>query len=74
MVLHEFVFTMNIIFKIQIQWEEGDNLIQVMLGFKDLYGLLLVYGAIDYNQIHIQKPKGACVINYFSYKLKGYNM
>ncbi len=36
-----------------------------MLGSKDLYGLLSLYGVIDYIQIHIQKPKGACVIDFF---------
>jgi hypothetical protein len=65
MVSHEFVFVMNTNFKSYIQWIEGDDLVQVTLGFKDLYGLLSFYGVIDYIQIHIQKPKGACVIDFF---------
>jgi len=45
-----------------------------MVGFKDLCGLLFVHGVIDCTQIHIQKPKGAFVVNYFSYKSKAHNI
>jgi hypothetical protein len=39
-----------------------------MFGFKNLYGLPTIHGAIDVNWIHIQKPKGPFVVDYFSYK------
>jgi hypothetical protein len=40
-----------------------------MFGFKNLYGLpTIIHGTIDVNQIHIQKPKGPFVVDYFSYK------
>jgi hypothetical protein len=75
MVLHKFVFVTNIVFKSQKKkWPQGKDLVQIMVGFKNICGLPLIYGAIDYTQIHIQKPEGACATNFFSYKSKGHNM
>jgi hypothetical protein len=44
-----------------------------MVGFKNICGLPLIYGAIDYTQIHIQKLKAACATNFFPMS-KGHNM
>jgi RNase H-fold protein (predicted Holliday junction resolvase) len=41
-----------------------------MASFKDWCGLPSIHGAINYTHIHIQKPTGAFVVNYFSYKSK----
>ncbi len=37
-------------------------------------GLPRVNGVIDITQIHIQKPRGPFVGDYFSFKSKGFNM
>lgn len=44
-----------------------------MVGFKNICGLPLIYGAIDYTQIHIQKLKVACATKFFPMS-KGHNM
>lgn len=36
LVMHEFVCTMNSIFKNQMKWPKGNDLIEAMDGFKDL--------------------------------------
>ncbi len=64
MVLHKFVFVVNIVFKSQKQNGHKAKT-QVMVGFKNICGLPLIYGAIDYTQIQIQKPEGACATNFF---------
>jgi hypothetical protein len=45
-----------------------------MNGFKKLCGLLTIRGSINVTQIHVFKPKGQRVVEYFSYKSKAYNM
>jgi hypothetical protein len=52
MVLHEFV-VVNVVFRTQIQWPCGEDLLRVMAGFKDWCGLPFIQGAIDYTYIHI---------------------
>jgi hypothetical protein len=41
-----------------------------MASFKYWCGLPSIHGGIDYMHIHIQKPTGAFVTKYFSYKSK----
>jgi len=45
-----------------------------MRGFKRFCGLPSIHGAIDETQIHIQKPHGAFIKDYFSFKSKVYKM
>ncbi len=74
MVLHEFVFPMNVAFRIQIYWPWGEESSQVMVGSKDQCGLMFVHSAINCTQIHILKPNGVFSSNYYSYKSKVHNM
>jgi hypothetical protein len=53
---------------------EEKDIIQIMIGFKEFCNLPTVHGTIDVTHIHIFKLKGRCVIEYFSYKYKAYNM
>ncbi len=53
---------------------EGEDLVQVVAGFRDLCDLPSVWGANDYTPIHIQKPHGGFASNYSSYKSKDYSM
>jgi hypothetical protein len=53
LLLHEFVCVANVVLKIQFKWFVGDDLVEVMAGFKDLCGLPLVHGTIDVTQIHL---------------------
>jgi hypothetical protein len=46
----------------------------VVVRFKNFCGLPHVNGVIDITQIHIQKPRGSFVGDYFSFKSKGFNM
>jgi hypothetical protein len=61
-------------FQNQITWLKGKDLVQVMIGFRKLCDLLAIHGTIDITQIHIFKPKGQHVVEYFLYKSKVYNM
>ncbi len=48
MVLREFVVVVNVVFRTQIRWPHGEDLLRVMACFKDWCGLLFIPGAIDY--------------------------
>jgi hypothetical protein len=51
------------------------RLFQIMDGFKDFYGMLLIHGTIDATQIHVQKLKAQVfATNYYSFKSKDYNI
>ncbi len=43
----EFLCAMNSVLKNQIEWPEGNALIEVMDGFKDLCGMPSIHGAKD---------------------------
>jgi hypothetical protein len=46
-----------------------------MVKIKESYGLPLIHDTIDATQIHLQKPKGEIfVVDYYSFKSKGYNI
>ncbi len=51
-------------------------MVKVMAKFKSFYGLPWVHGAIDVTQLHVFKSQGQgqSIVNYFSFKSKGYNM
>ncbi len=53
LVAHKFMCAMNVVLKIQLKWLVRDDLDDVTVGFKDLYGLPSVHGAIDATQIHL---------------------
>lgn len=74
MVLHNFVFTINEVFRNQIWWPQGEDLSWVMVGFRDLCGLLSIHGVIDCTQIHIQKLTNAFTTSIYSYKLKAHSL
>jgi hypothetical protein len=61
-------------FQNQITWLEGKDLLCVMIDFRKLCNLLAIHGTIDITQIHIFKPKGQHVVEYFLYKSKIYNI
>jgi len=65
LVLHEFIHAINVVFKNQIKWPKGEDLLKVTIGFKNLFGLQYLYGAINVMQIHMQNPKGIFVGNYY---------
>lgn len=46
MVLHNFSFVVNEVFKNWIWWPQGDDLSWIMVGFRDLCGLLSIHGVI----------------------------
>jgi hypothetical protein len=62
LVLHEFVCVVNVVLKIQPKWHVGDDLIKVMIGFKDLCGLPSVHGTINATQIQLQKNQRVKII------------
>jgi hypothetical protein len=64
LVLHEFIHVLNVIFKNQIKWPKGEDLLKVMIGFKNFFSLQYVSSAIDVTPVHIQNPKGLFVGNY----------
>ncbi len=74
LVLHKFVHAMNKIFKNQVRWVEGNNLLHVMEGIKELSNLPSIQGAIDVVQIHIQKLKAIFVGDYYTFKSKAYSL
>jgi hypothetical protein len=58
-----------------MKWPKGNDLIEVMDGFEDLYGMPLVHGATYAMQIHVQKMNAQIfVTNFYSFKSKGYNI
>jgi hypothetical protein len=49
-------------------------MVEIMARFKDFCGLPSVDGAINETQIHVSKPMGQrFTIDYYYFKLKGYN-
>jgi hypothetical protein len=61
-------------FKNQMKWHEGEKMVEVMAIFKGFCCLPFIHGVIDVTQIHIQKPKGTFVGDFFFFKFKSYNM
>jgi hypothetical protein len=58
LVLHEFVYVVNSIYRGLISWLEGLAMILVMDEFKQWCGFPSVQGAIDGTHISIFKPQG----------------
>jgi hypothetical protein len=53
LVLQQFVHAINVISKNQLQWFEGDSILHVMEGFKDLSSLPRIQGVSNVTQIRI---------------------
>jgi len=71
LMLHEFICAMNIMLKNKLKWINKIEMVEIMIGFKDFYGLASIHGAIDATHIHLHKPKGQhFVVDYYSFKLK----
>jgi len=51
--MHEIVCTMNFVLKNQLKWPEGNDLIEIMDGFKGLCGMPSVHGNTNAMQIHV---------------------
>jgi hypothetical protein len=73
-VLWEFVFAINVVCKNQIQWLEGEDLLEVVAGFKNFCGLPFVDGAINVIHIRIQKPIGPFIGYYYFFKSETFTM
>jgi hypothetical protein len=67
---------MNTMLKLQFKvWFKVNDLVEIMVGFKKLYGLLLINGTINATCIHLQKSTDETfVTNYYSFKSKSYNI
>lgn len=61
-------------FKNQVRWHEGEEMVEVMASFKGFYSFPSIHNVIDMTQIHIQKPKGTSIGDFFFFKSKSYNM
>jgi hypothetical protein len=53
LVMKEFVHAINVVFRHNIEWLEGDDLVKVMDGFKTFFGLPFIHDTIDVTQIHL---------------------
>ncbi len=51
--LHGLMCVVNFIMKNQVKWPKGNDLIEIMDGFKKLCGLSSIHGAIDVPHIHV---------------------
>ncbi len=47
LVLHGLMCAMSSVLKNHMKWQKGNDLIEIMDGFKDFCGVLLVHGTID---------------------------
>lgn len=60
--------------KIKIHWLKKEELVKIVASFKKNCGLPYVGGAINITHIHIQKPIGPYIGDYYSFKFKTFNM
>jgi len=73
-VLHEVVFIINKMFKNLISWLCGDEMQEVMAGFKNWCDLPIVQGAINGTHITISKPSSPFPKDYYYHKVGSYNI
>ncbi len=73
-VLQEFLFVINIACKNQIQWCEGEDWVEIVVGFEKNCGLPSIHGTIDVIHIHIEKPNGPFARDYYSFKSNTFNI
>ena len=72
--IREVVNSINIVFRSQISWAEGDELLQVMSDFKSWCHMPGVVGAIDCTHVHIVKPQILYPEDYYYHKSGGYSI
>ncbi len=53
LMLHEFICVVNKVLKSKFKWLEKIEMVEIMTGFKDFYGLPSIHGAIDATHIHL---------------------
>jgi hypothetical protein len=53
LVLHEFIYVVNIMLMNKFKWPKKIEMVEIMIGFKDFYGLPSIHGAIDVTHIHL---------------------
>jgi hypothetical protein len=51
--LHEFICVVNKVLKSKLKWPNKIEMVEIMIGFKDFYGLPSIHGAIDATHIHL---------------------
>ncbi len=73
-VFHEVVFIINKMFRNLISWLCGDEMQEVMAGFKIWCDLPFVQGAINGTHIAISKPLGPFPKDYYYHNMGGYNI
>jgi hypothetical protein len=72
-ILHDTIRVLNVVFRDQISWPTGQQLLQTQMDFRELCSLPAVVGAIDCT--HIQKAKPAIGLeDYFYFKTGGYSL
>jgi hypothetical protein len=72
--IREVVNAVNVVFRAQISWPQGDQLLQVMSDFKTLCHMPGVAGAIDCTHIHVVKPRILYPEDYFYHNTNGYSI
>ncbi len=74
LILHEFIYVVNSIYKGLISWPQGLAVILVMKEFIKLCGLSNVQGVINEIHISIVKLQGGFVKDYYNHKQGGYSI
>jgi hypothetical protein len=74
LVLHDFACAnMNTMLNYQLKWHHGNEMVNIMVRFKDFLRLMLIHGTIDVTQIYLSKATDEIfVVNYHLFKSKGY--
>jgi hypothetical protein len=74
LVLHEFVYVVNVVHKDLIKWREGRKMTIVMEEFQTWCGFPNMQGTIDDIHISIVKPQGSYEEDEYYHKTCGYNI
>jgi hypothetical protein len=72
--IQEVVNGINVVFRSQISWPHGDQLLQVMSDFRSWCQMPRVVGAIDCTHIHLVKPRISYAEDYYYHKIGGYSI
>jgi hypothetical protein len=72
--IRKVVNAVNIVFRSQISWPQGEQLLQVMSDFKTWCHMPGAVGALDCTHIHIVKPRILYPKDYYYYKMNGYSI
>ncbi len=74
LVLHEFVYAINYMYRGLIYLLKGLAMILVMEKFMELCGLPNIKGVINGTHISITKPQGGFIKDYYYHKTRGYSV